>query len=158
MKEVRVVIPAEVGLLELLKGGWAMGGLGRRGRGIGGVQDGSMGDGDRAVVVGKAVAVVGLMNSSQFGILSVAYAGILVVVSLGEAGVVVLLFTTEFKLLRLRGDELQDASGRRRQLIVADVFSSNSSPRTSIFPLPLSLIKLQGGAFPLATFNTFAAP
>lgn len=142
MKNMRAVIPAEVGRLELLKGGWDMGRLGRRGRGIGGVQDGSMGYGNRAVVAGKAVIVMGLMNSSQFGILSATYTGILVVICTGETGVFFLPFATEFKLLRLRGDKLQDASRRRRQLIVATVFSSDLSPRASIFSLPLSLIKL----------------
>lgn len=141
MKNMRAVIPAEVGCFELLKGGWDMGRLGRRGRGIGGVQDGSMGYRNRAVMAGKAVIVMGLMNSSQFGILSATYAGILVVICTGETGVFFLPFAAELKLLRLRGDKLQDAS-RCRQLIVATVFSSDLSPRASIFSLPLSLIKL----------------
>lgn len=112
MKNMRAVIPAEVGLLELLKGGWDMGGLGRRGRGIGGVQDGSMGYRNRAAMVGKAVIVMGLMNSSQFGILSATYTGVLMVICTGVTGVFLVPFTTESKLLRLRGDKLQDASRR----------------------------------------------
>lgn len=112
MKNMRAVIPAEVGRLELLKGGWTVGGLGRRGGGVGGVQDGSMGLRNSAVKAGKAVVGMGLMNSSQFGILSVTYAGILMVISTWETKVFFLLFTAEFKLLRLGRDELQDASRR----------------------------------------------
>lgn len=112
MKNMRAVIPAEVGRLELLEGGWNVGGLGRRGRGVGGVQDSSMGKRNRAVMVGKAVVVVGLMNSSQFEILSVTYTGILVAISTWETSVFFLFFAPESKLLRLRGDKLQDASGR----------------------------------------------
>lgn len=142
MKNMRAVIPAEVGRFELLKGGWDMGGLGRRGRGIGGVQDGSMGYRNRAMVAEKAVIIMGLMNSSQFGILSATYTGILMLICTGETGVFLLPFAAESKLLRLRGDKLQDATRRCRQLIVATVFSSDLSPCTSIFSLPLSLIKL----------------
>lgn len=127
MKNRRAVIPAEAGRLELVKGGWSVDGMGRRGRGVG-VQDGSMGERNRAVMAGKAKVVMGLMNSSQFGILSMAYTGILMVISTWETSVFFLPFTPQIKLLRLGGDKLQDASGRRRQLIVATVFSSDSSP------------------------------
>lgn len=63
-----------------------------------------MGHGDRAVVVGQAVTVMALVDSSQFGVFLVTQRGKLLVASGGKS--TVFLFSLEFMLLCLGGDEL----------------------------------------------------
>lgn len=72
-----------------------------------------MGHWDGVVVVGQTVTIMALMDSSQFGILLVTYRGKFLVASVKKTSVFFFLFTPELMLLRLSGDELQDASGGR---------------------------------------------